>query len=554
MPSVVAARAAISSGHVARIAGLLATAIAALTACSVDPTGTPPSLVPHCADLEGNATCLADYPSRPFCNRCVPASQNQGCVNQLPPLTCSPDGVTTLVTATSDDSGTESSGTADSTGSSTTDIAPDTTVSPDSSSTGEPYVCRERGALDEGCDELDPAAAYCMTGACVSCVDAGGDAFCEALDATAPACIAETGRCGGCDDAGDGFCGGQTPVCRNDGACYACESHSECPSACHLAPTDPSVGECFPGDQVLWVDDSAQCPGLGTELAPFCDLGDTMANVPLGESWTIFVASGTYPDQLTAVANTIAIRGDGIVQITGDPGIDGPTVLASGDTMYFENVRLRANVQSHGAVCVGGLLWFDDSQIRNNLGHAIFLTGPCDVTLRRTRVLRNVGGGIRQFGGHLRLDNSTIAENGDAIAGPALNIQLATVEVVYSTIVGNEASGADSIQCNDAGGSIRNSIVSGTTAPSIELDCFVLEYLNDAIDADNFVEDGSVLVGVYDDNWFTNPAEGDMQLADPELTLFGGIAVYLDGDPPLDADDTPRPMGGALGYVGVDEP
>jgi hypothetical protein len=546
MPSVVAARAA-------EVFVALSIGLVSLGACSVDPTGTPPSLVPHCVDLEGNGTCLADYPGRPYCNRCVPASQNQGCVQQLPPLTCSPDGVTTLVTTT-DDTGPDSTSTAGTTESSTSGPAPDTSSAPDSSSTGEPYVCRERGELDPGCEAIDPAASYCLEGACLGCVDAGGDEFCASLDATRPACIAETGLCEGCDAAGDGFCGGATPVCRNDGACDACQSHDECGTACHLAPTDPRVGECFPADQVLWVDDSAQCPGLGSEASPFCDLGDTVASVPLGESWTVFVASGTYPDQLSPVSSTIALRGDGIVQLTGDPGIDGATVLATGDTIYFENVRVRANTNSHGAVCVGGLLWFDDSQIRNNIGHAIYLTGPCDVTLRRTRVLRNVGGGIRQFGGTLRLDNVTIAENGDPIAGPALNIQLATVEAVYSTIVGNEAAGADSIQCTDAAGSIRNSIVSGATVPSIELDCFVLEYITDAIDADNFVEDGSVLVGAYDEDWFTNPAEGDMQLADPELTVFGGIALYLDGDPPLDADDTPRPMGGALGYVGVDEP
>jgi hypothetical protein len=85
-------------------------------------------------------------------------------------------------------------------------------------------------------------------------------------------------------------------------------------------------------------------------------------------------------------------------------------------------------------------------------------------------------------------------------------------------------------------------------------DCFVLDFSTNAIDTNNFVGADSVLVGAYDANMFVNPNEGDMRLDDPPTSPFGGVALWLLGDPPLDIDGTARPMGGEVGYAGVDEP
>lgn len=524
-------------------------------ACNVDTTGTPPSLVPHCKDLDQNQTCLADYTSRPFCNTCVPASQFQGCVGSLPPVSCSPDGTTSQGTGSDPTTTAEGTASESSTGDASTTLAPADT-SGDSSTTDAPVTCNAAGALDDACIEADPAAGYCVDSSCVSCVDAGGASFCAGLDPLQPACDEATGRCEPCGDAAASVCGGATPVCGASGACQACTAHSECEAACHLAPSDPHRGECFATDQMLWVAAMAPCPGLGTEDSPACSLRDTIALVPPNESWTIFVQGGlNYAEQIVIADATVAILGAGNAQITGAPTVNEPIVTVDDAILYIDSARVRGNTSTHGMVCGdGGTLWLDGVQVRNNIGYGVYLTGPCDVTLRRSSILRNVGGGVRQYGGALVLDNASVVSNGDGTSGPGINLQFASLRALYSTIAGNNGVGPDSIHCLNSTGEVRNSIVSGAATSSIEIDCFVLEMQTNALDTASFVEAGSVAVGAYTSGWFINPNEGDVRLSNPPNTPFGGVALWLPGDPPLDADGTARPVGGVLGYVGVDEP
>ncbi len=538
---------------IAWVSGVLAGVGLALGACNVDTTGTPPSLVPHCADLEQDETCRADYTTRPFCNRCVPASQFQGCVGSVPPPSCLPDGTTAPSTG-NDDTTTGAAET--STGAQTTTEAPADSSEGSSSTTVTPLSCNAEGELDEDCVEADAQAGYCVASACVGCVDAGGADFCQGLDPQTPACNGTTGLCESCDAVGAGACGGATPVCGASGACEACTAHADCEVACHVAPTDPRYGECFATDQVLWVQASSPCPGLGTEDSPACSLRDTVALVPPTESWTIFVQGGlNYAEQVVLAGSTVAIRGAGNVQITGEPMLDEASVVIDDGIVYLDAVRVRGNTMTHGIVCGGdGILWLDGSQVRNNTEYGVYLDGPCDVTLRRSSILRNVGGGARQYGGVLTLDNASVVSNGNGSRGPGINLQFASLHALYSTIAGNDGVGADSIQCLQSTGEVRNSIVAGAGINSIALDCFVLELQTDALDTATFVEADSVAVGAYTSGWFINPNEGDMRLSNPTNTPFGGVGLWIPGDPPQDADGTARPIDGVLGYVGVDEP
>jgi hypothetical protein len=45
-----------------------------------------------------------------------------------------------------------------------------------------------------------------------------------------------------------------------------------------------------------------------------------------------------------------------------------------------------------------------------------------------------------------------------------------------------------------------------------------------------------------------------MTLAAPPLTPYGDVALWVEGDPLDDAEGTPRPTDGSLGYAGIDEP
>jgi hypothetical protein len=129
------------------------------------------------------------------------------------------------------------------------------------------------------------------------------------------------------------------------------------------------------------------------------------------------------------------------------------------------------------------------------------------------------------------------------------------VDVIYSTIAGNDGVGADSLQCFETEGSERNSIVVGQSTNSASLDCFPLAFATNAIDAASFAGNGgSHVTDAYNPVWFNDADGGDFRLGAPPLTPFGGIALWVDGDPLFDADGTERPVDGALGYAGADEP
>ncbi|MBC8068767.1 MAG: right-handed parallel beta-helix repeat-containing protein [Deltaproteobacteria bacterium] len=539
-------------------AGVLGLLVSA--ACSVDTTSNDdgPQLVPHCEDLNGDFTCQTAHPGAPFCSRCVPKEMDQGCVAAAPAPACQIDGGSdtepTVSTTMREDSSSGDTSTGE-TGSSTSPA--DTTAdSSSSSTTSEPYVCNEEGQLDEDCEALDPARPYCFESSCVGCTAAEGDAFCGTFDAQVPFCNAETDRCESCANAGADFCGGTSPICTADGACSPCTDHAECPdSACHIASDDPLVGECFDNSNVIWVDRSAICPGLGTELSPSCSLAQALVGITPGESWVVHAQGGTpYDEHVIADGVTVAILGSGVPQLTGEPGLNDASLSIVSGTVYLQGVRVRDNLQSHGIACGGGTLWMDQSEVRGNDEYGIYLTSPCEITVRRAGVHSNAGGGIRQFGGTLVLDNAVVARNGDGSRGPAINAQFSDVQILYSTIAGNDGVGNDSLQCLTATGTVRNSIVQGMDTGSVDLDCFVLDFSTNAIDTPSFVGADGVAVDAYDPQWFADPEEGDFRIVNAPFTQFGEVAVWQDGDPPLDADGTVRPVGGELGFAGVDEP
>lgn len=531
-------------------------AVAMVVGCNVDATSNTGgmNLVPHCEDIHGNATCQTAFPGRPFCSRCVEKEDHQGCVSAPPPPVCQVGGTATESTHSTGEPE-ESSTSADTSSSSTTTPVADTSTGSSSSSTGESFTCNEEGQLDEDCEAIDFARAYCFESHCVGCVDAGGDAFCGAFDPDVPFCNPDTDRCETCANAGAGFCSGSAPICTSSGACAPCSEHAECPdSACHIAPTDPLVGECFDPVDVVWVNGNSICPGLGTEASPSCSLAQVMTTFGPGESWVVHVIGANYLEHVVATDATVALLGQGAVSVLGEPGLDDGSLSIESGFVYLQGVRVRDNLESHGIVCSGGGLWMDQSEVRDNAEYGIYLTAPCDVTVRRASVHDNLGGGIRQLGGTLHLDNAAVAGNGDGVSGPGINAQYSDIHILYSTIAGNDAVGADSIQCLDATGTVRNSIVQGVSTGSVDLDCFVFDFTTNAIDTMSFVGADGVPVDAYDPQWFVNPDEGDFRLVNAPFTQFGDVAEWVDGDPPNDADGTMRPVGGELGFAGVDEP
>jgi hypothetical protein len=522
----------------------------AFVACNVSPSGAGPQLFNHCGDEAGDATCRSSHPTRPYCDLCRSASENQGCAASPPAVpACRPDpGNYTTGDPTSgpDTDATSSSG----------DAGTTTTAEASSgSTTGEGVACESEG-FDEGCAEQNAARPYCVDGVCVGCVGAGGDEFCLAIDPLTPACDPDTRVCVACDL--DGFsCAAETPVCDDTGACIGCTAHEQCPgTACHLAAVDPLHGQCFGEDEVVWVDGSEICPGAGTQASPSCSLAAALSGVEAGENAVINLAGGTPYTEGPAFATdaAVAIIGDAAPTVVGAGNDEASLTLGDG-IVYIHGVRFADNPDTHGIVCENAVLWLQASEVRNNADYGVYTDGPCDVVIERSSVHGNHGGGLRQLGGLLRVDNSAVGHNGDAVSGPAFNLAYAEVEVIYATVAGNDGTQNDSFRCIESEGSVRNSIVVGAGGGSVNLDCFTIDFDRNAIDTVGFTGAEGTLVGEpYNPNWFSAPNSGDFRLAAPPLSPFGEVAVWEEGDPPFDADGTPRPQGGEAAYAGVDEP
>ncbi len=532
-----------------------------LVGCSVEPsTETGVSLVPHCGDSDGNLTCEMLRRGKPYCDLCRPASSDQGCASDPPSVpACRVGGsnATGTFTTTGDDTtGTsdEPPTTLDTLGSESSTAAVD---SSSTSSSGGPMVPCESadGTLDADCEARDQARPYCVDQNCVACEGAGGSAFCADRDSDTPACDPDSGRCSACTDVLDFVCDPLAPVCDGSGACMPCTAHEQCPgTACHLDPSDALSGQCFGVDEVIFVDNAAICPGAGTEASPNCSLEAALDSVSEGDSRVLRIAGGTdYAESgVLAVDATVALLGDGVPTISGD---GGPGLEFSDGRIYVHGIRVSENLAGPGIECSGASLRIDASEIGNNRDYGLFDGGPCDVEIRATNIFGNDGGGIRMLGGTLLLDNAAVGDNGDGQRGPGLNLQFVDVEIIYATIAGNDGVGFDSLQCIEVTGSVRNSIVVGLSTGSAALDCFTLDFANDAIDTANFAGNGGVMVSTaYNPLWFNGPDDGDFRLGAPPLTPFGDVALWIEGDPRNDADGTLRPMEGELGYAGVDEP
>lgn len=503
----------------------------------------------HCSELYGDGTCLSLYSNRPYCSLCE--ANNNGCLMIPPALACQPGGGT----GDSEDAG------------STTDASTDASVTAGAtlgldstgldSTTGEP-PCEQEGEVDPECLELDAARPFCIAAVCSGCDVAGGDAFCGGRDALTPACDAEGGDCVGCGAVDHAVCGEATPVCGAAGGCLACTAHAQCPdSACHLGADDPLLGRCFLPDEVIYVDNEVPCPGLGTQESPACSMATAAATIEPGDARVLRISGGTpYLERAVFTgAMTVAIIGEGSPVLRGHVGQQAATLIfEDGVIAYVRGVELEGNALTHGAMCNFSSLRIEDSRIRNNDGWGVFDFDPCMLELERVVVAGNEDGGVRVSGGALTLVNSTVALNGIGASSSGVRILNAEASILYSTIAGNNGSGADSIECVGATGMLRNSIVTGVDAFSIALDCFPLMMSHNAVDAANFASGTNVQVGPYNASYFSSPAQGDMRLSAPPLTPFGGVALWVEGDPERDAGGTLRPTNGSLGYAGIDEP
>jgi hypothetical protein len=454
-------------------------------------------------------------------------SPSEGCEDDACSTTCADGECTSSGTAPTTVSATapETSITATTADSSSTDPLPTTTtVDPDSSTTPPEQGCRD----DSECDDQTP---ICVAGTCVACSSATDpDAACMSRDPDAPVCVGDA--CMQCDEDNQTVCTGTVPICDlATNTCVGCTAHAQCPaSACHL-----DEGSCLPDDVVYWVDgDAGNCLAAdGTIAAPFCTIGAAVDLVGQASRATIRIAATGAP-----YGETIVIDGDRVVALLADGaespawfGIAAPTLTVEGATVFAERIGWRSNALDPAVALDDATAWID-----------------------RSEIVLNQGGGIELVSGSiLHLRTSVIGAGGSGLADrQALLVDGSTIDVVASTIAGNDGSMTQSIRCvGGGGGSVRSSIVVGLDPPSIS--CLGLEVDDSAIDTMGLGGGGNLELDDFNAGWFVDAAGGDFHLV--AGTAFEGLGVWHTGDPTVDLDGDPRPdRDGAPDVAGADVP
>ena len=172
-----------------------------------------------------------------------------------------------------------------------------------------PSGCAGDVVDNPACEGVTP---YCIDGACVSCTEL----VCADAEPGKPVCAQDVGICVQCQQQTD--CGGDTPICNQaTGTCTQCIDHEQCPeTACNL-----ETGVCFPGDSILYVDNTPSPPiecsdakadwGTSPEQ-PLCTLQNALSRVVEGQPTTIKLKTGSKPQSDVSETNfgdfTIAIR------------------------------------------------------------------------------------------------------------------------------------------------------------------------------------------------------------------------------------------------------
>jgi hypothetical protein len=476
----------------------------------------------HCNNNDGDEYCnreIGDGLTVLYCEQgtppCRTPESEYGCVEQRPADACySPCGGRSTIDENGECVMVEDSSTGTSTGDTDTNDTGSTTDGESSSTTG-PMPC----VSDEECTDAD--APFCGTvgecGPCSGTMDP--DASCLDADPLLPLCVGDT--CVACTPENPLVCDEQLLLC--DGttnACIPCSEHAQCSSgACELA-----AGTCFPEDFVVHVDGDGGQDHTNVAMA--------VAAVP-GVHGVIIVHeqdSGLgYPTVLIDNDKTIALLaapGEApIIQGTG--GNPGLAVQGAGTILYMNGLEVSLSAMSAVGLRVDdAFVWVD-----------------------RSRITQNSGGGIlAENGAQLTVRNCFVGGNGAGLAGSyGIDVAGSDVRILYTTVARNDEAAIDSIRCMDSTVDVRNSIVVGRDADSIECPNIVVS--NSALDE---TIGANPNVGAANIAWFVD-ATNDFHLTPAGAKVFADIAEWTLGDPPTDIDGDLRPTDDASpDFAGAD--
>jgi hypothetical protein len=400
----------------------------------------------------------------------------------------------------------------------------------------------------------------CADHACRAC---GGDPECQDRDPAKPACV--SGQCLECSTSA--HCSGATPLCGADQTCRACTADLECQQG-----PQPEVGVCVAGAcpgpaDVLWVDGNATCPCDGSQASPFAHVADAVTAATTGTRKIIVVRPGTYienvvvkDDRLTGLLVVGLLGGEARIQalpsgIAVDIDLSGSVTLRR---LHLRGVGATGTptpaLQCATAACTGEEL---EVSTAGTVGVEGSGTGP--LTLRRSRVHHNIGGGIHlsNFSSYV-IENNFIWQNGNplsSLGGISFASSFGTMRFVNNTVYGNR---------------VKTTLVGGVhcdSASVVTTNNILWENRNDSGLAETDATGGCTIsysvidvpaIAGTNHNTGDNPQFADL-LSDPiDLHLTTASGGALGGADPTqapddDIDGDPRPLTVGHTDIGADQ-
>ncbi len=320
----------------------------------------------------------------------------------------------------------------------------------------EPICNVDTGQCTNGCmtsADCDGVTPICNgAGECESCN--GNDAACDELAMGTPYCATEGDSAGACVVCLDNAqcTAAETPICGDDNACRSCQEHDECGSTV----CDRVTGACVAESAVAYVVSGGA--GDCTKEAPCGTIAAGLEFVRANNEarYIVRLDDGTYTEPVSLGDITVRIIGDGAtVQLDGATPDTAVFALAVNANVTLEGLTIRGasnGANADGIRCEGGgtsSVEVLQSIITENgdLGIDVF---RCILTVRRSAITNNVGGGIQVNTAPFDITNSYILDNGDVRDSVVAGVRIANAQTfspqrfAFNTVADNEGSaGAD---------------------------------------------------------------------------------------------------------------
>jgi hypothetical protein len=437
----------------------------------------------HCANQQGDASCAERFPDGelPYCGMLDCADAQWGCLAAPPsdPACYSPCG--------------------------------------GGAGASEDMSCL--GVADESTDTTDTtpectsdiecgAELFCVEGSCTDCAGTPmPDAACASASAGAlPVC--DAGVCVECTPESSAACTGSTPVCEADSStCTGCDFHAQCSaSACRVLE-----GSCLPEARVWHVD--------GDGGADFTTITQALLQIGIGEQGTLIIHER---EGDAAYVEPLVIGESRVIALVAAPGEHPRLVNDVGTTLQIES---GAEVYLQGLTLAG----ITPLQVE----------GGASLVLDEVEVTGQVEAAVLVLADALLFARNSIivSSASDAFFGPAIAVDMARIELVYTTVIGRTNNPAISCGMGTAGSSIRNGLIANESlTPAIE--CSELTLLHVALE-DATPQPDNTMLGELDPTWFE--VGTNYRIGPDAPPALASAALRLAGDPPLDIDGATRP-------------